>query len=311
MTEFEDPAEDITAAMAAMVDGELAPPAVRRAVTTAITTPTVGGRRRRPAYWLLGSVAAISLVVIGFLTLNGNDDAAVDVATAPGTSAANDGSPSTTRPRSTTTGAVPSTVVGTTTPVTTPSTIAPLPGLPVTTVPAPTPTTARPSAPGPTPTVVAPPTTACRNSTNPACGAFRWDPRPSNQPGVARITLPSGPIVAGVVYEATFTLSDPDGPVGFDCYDFNGPSENGTYIGGACTTERTVCPDRYGPWTPPAGAAGSASITYRVRFDNPGPVRLTLKAAIPTGDPQFCANVSPYLSEAAGSLVVNVVAPTP
>ena len=152
--------------------------------------------------------------------------------------------------------------------------------LPATT-PAPVPETAVPtSPPRPAPTrprqVASPPpigfnpapptpttTLPCRNSTDPRCGPFRWDPPPApNQPLVVDADL------AAEGREAIFTVnvSDPDHPVGDNCADVD--YGDGTREPIPCAP--APCPALFGPWTPPAPQGGQLQRTYRHSYSEPG-----------------------------------------
>lgn len=175
-----------------------------------------------------------------------------------------------------------------------------------TTVPSPT-TVAQPpptNATAPVPkvaptTVAAPPTTAlaCRNSYNPACGPFRWDPSPSRtgSPTVS-IKTSSNP-TAGTPVTFTVSVSDPDTSV-FAC----GQVVYGDGYGSGCSAGSAACPTRYGPWDPPATRADSASTTYTHTFDKPG--TYTISVEYPVGGPCY----DPYQSQATGSITISVAA---
>lgn len=157
------------------------------------------------------------------------------------------------------------------------------------------------TADGPTPTVTEPPSPSCRNSTDPACGAFHWDPVPVNRPAVLTAALPAGPIVVGRSYELTLEMFDPDGPVDLACYsvDADGPA----LALGSCTVEsRSACPDRHGPWTPPPGSRGEARTVTQIEFQRAG----TYMVEVIADAAQGCDNVDPYRSAAATRITVEV-----
>ena len=166
------------------------------------------------------------------------------------------------------------------TPLTLPTSTA-LPGTttpPPTTVPAPVATT---TIAGPTPTTSRPPSTTttttlvCRNSIDPACGEFRWDPIPPNQP----LTVQASVLQVGGPTSRTFTfhvvVTDPDAEVD-EC-------RGATYGDGKseeCVRVAILCaapfPPHYGPWTPPDPTPGrfeydvthtyAAAGTFQVEF---------------------------------------------
>lgn len=101
----------------------------------------------------------------------------------------------------------------------------------------------------------------CRNSDQPSCGPFRWNPAPSpNQPLVASFSKAprSGVVGQSVTFEVTW--SDGDARLSFDNF-----TTDGTVLVGSCS----IAP-RYGPWTPPAAAAGSGTLRYPHTFTSPG-----------------------------------------
>lgn len=129
------------------------------------------------------------------------------------------------------------------------------------------PTSAVPSVTTPVttgPTTSASPTTAarvCRNSSNEACGEFRWDPAPApNQPLVATFTKAPAKAKAGEQVSFEVTWSDGDAPLTFDRL-----SHDGTAIGKSCSMT-----PRYGPWTPPARVPSAGVLPYTTTFATPG-----------------------------------------
>ena len=130
-----------------------------------------------------------------------------------------------------------------------------------TTVPAPSAAAAGPATTSVPATVTAQPATttsttvpACRNSTDPKCGPFRFDPQPgADNPMAVGVTVEPASPVAGQRTVFHITLTDPDG-VSYDGTTFN--FGNGG-IGGST-------PDpcaKYGPWDPPAPNPASATET--------------------------------------------------
>ena len=188
-----------------------------------------------------------------------------------------------------------------------------VPGDPATTVPtlpaaaptpdpvATTPTTAgatvAPAPGGSAVTTTAAPTTAttarvCRNSDDPACGAFRWDPAPApNQPLVARFT--KAPATAPVG-DVTFELEWSDGDAGLT---FHQLSTDGTALVAACSMT-----PRYGPWTPPPAAGASGTVPSTATFTAPGTYRVI--ASLSSAD---CT--SPYGNDLQVETSITITAP--
>ena len=154
----------------------------------------------------------------------------------------------------------------------------------------------------PTPTTAAPPAEpACRNSTDPACGPFRWDPAPTNRPATLSASV-EGPVYAGESFAVALVMSDPDGAVEFDCVlvEHDGP---GIEVGSCGPVENTECPDRYGPWTPPAPKGGQGSTSASIMIDEPGTYTVTARVSSYSA----CANVDPYRSDATSTIDVEVL----
>lgn len=303
----------LTAGLHAMVDAAQPSPELRQRISDRLAAPARSTRRR----WLPAAAAALLLVVgIGVVAgLDSDDGGSVDVATDPAPlddDADADDDPS--RPdivqRTTTSTTAPSTtttepeaeVLGEST-TRTPGQDDRAPATPAPPAPSTTPPpTAAPASPAPAPT--APPTTAlvCRNSTDPACGSFRWDPAPQNRPATLTFEVPDR-IVAGVPFEVRATVTDPDGPVDFSCATI--ANDGGEpQIGGGCVTEPQECPARYGPWSPPAPKGSSATTTRTMQIDQPGTYTVHGTVSAAAG----CDNVDPYRSGASAEISVEVVA---
>lgn len=130
---------------------------------------------------------------------------------------------------------------------------------PATTITAPA-TTTTTAAPAPIGTVApAPisPVDPCRNSTDSACGPFRFDPQPgADNPMTVEVTVEPATPVAGQPMVFRITLTDPDG-VSYDATNFNfGNSGIGGSTPEACT--------KFGPWDPPARDPATATQTVNV-----------------------------------------------
>jgi hypothetical protein len=224
-----------------------------------------GGRRRARRHRRNAAFALLGLVVLAVPALallpDGDGDQQLTVA-------ADDEEPSTS------TSEAPRTTVSTTTSTTvaTETTIVVAPPETATTTLGTRPTSA------PTTTV---PRLVCRNSTDPACGAFRWDPQPANAPMNA--SFASAPSQAVVGEAVTFVVDWTDADANaIDGYF----SPDGVGLGAPCQY-----PQGYGPWTPPAAAPGAGSWTYTHTFTAPGDY--VVAVSLWTGD--VCGN--PYASD--------------
>ena len=289
-----DPRDELalTQALQASVDGAEPPPELRDRLGAAL-------RRGTPAQrWLPTAAAALVvvglvLVAVGLVTDDGGED---ELATAP------EELTTTTAPATTTEAPA---VLGDQTvrdglddPVSDQTTVPDGPSTTSTQAPATTATV----APAPPPTTTAAPTTTappCRNSTDPACGPFRWDPAPTNRPAALTIGAPATATV-NVPVRLELSMTDPDGPVTFDCYsvalDRPGVST------GACVIEQFECPERYGPWSPPPPRPGADSTDTEVTFQETGTYVVTVSVSRPDG----CDNVDPYRSGATAQVTVEV-----
>ena len=192
---------------------------------------------------------------------------------------------------------------------TTESTLAPFDS---TTVPAETvPTTVPPTSAAPATTVkpAAPTTTAslpCRNSSDPRCGTFRWDPAPgANSPLSINVSFaPQDPHPGDTV---TFTVHvvDPDAsPIIAGDQTCNPP---GFGDAGTARCTPSCAPPGYGPWTPPARQRGERTITYTHAYDSAG----TYTAHFWFASYQTPCPKSPYASAADSSINVTVSAVPP
>lgn len=142
-------------------------------------------------------------------------------------------------------------------------------GLPSTTTPTSSTTTALPV---PTTSTAAEP--VCRNSRDPVCGPFAWEPEPSNAPIIARLEITPETVRIGEELSVVVTAEDPDAHVDETCIglawgDGGPPSSCGTSCAGDT---------RYGPWDPPAPSPGRASRQFVHAYAEPGTYILTAAA---------------------------------
>lgn len=158
-------------------------------------------------------------------------------------------------------------------------------------------TTARPS-PITTATVGSTTTTTlleCRNSTDRACGEFRWDPPPPpNQP----LTIAATPTVNGRTLTLRVVTSDPDANVKSGCasVDFGDGTEPAAR---ACAV--VACLEVFGPWTPPAPQPSEEEQVHTHTYEKPGTYTVTIRASTAQG----CYD--PYYSHGEKALDVVIV----
>jgi len=143
------------------------------------------------------------------------------------------------------------------------------------------------SAPGPTPT-----TTPCRNSQDPACGPFVWDPDPGpNQPLSGQVTYSPASPRAGDTVTFHFTANDPDDDTIAVC-NFSYGDGQAVVCDPYELMVRGACPDPHGPWTPPARKPGTYDYAgYPHTYQQPG----TYDASFDLHSGHYC-NTDPYAS---------------
>ena len=151
------------------------------------------------------------------------------------------------------------------------------------------------------------PTTArhCRNSTDPACGPFSWDPNPGpNQPLTSQVTAAPASPSAGQTVTFHITASDPDASPVVVCGTFFGDGADIVCDPGPKVNPGT-CPKQYGPWTPPARQQGALDTTVRHTYQKAG----TYDASFQVNSAQEACN-NPYASSTVVKVTV-VVTPSP
>lgn len=264
------------------------------------------GRARAAAEWWrsltagwrlnigLYALAAIALValVVSVATGGGQKPKQVEVATQarPTTTPPTLPRPTTTLPAATTTTVTPTTVGGPAT------TAAPAVGGRTATTRA---TTG--GAPATT-TTTAPP--VCRNSTDPRCGDFRWDPLPNNQPLTVNVSFSPAAPKAGDSVTFTVEVSDPDHAVTSNC----AVVEYGDgYSEPPAPCPVPTCGPAHGPWDPPAAQPGTQRFTYSHIYAAAG--SYTARFVFHTDKDTRCPQPDPYGNTQAADKGVVVVAP--
>lgn len=114
--------------------------------------------------------------------------------------------------------------------------------------------------PGPTSSTAT--TRPCRNSSEPACGPFRWDPPlPPNQPITVKVSyLPTAPR-AGETVTFSVTVDDPDGSRIVDRDGLGNDYGDGTST--VRPNAHVDCFERFGPWIPDPPEPFHADLTFR------------------------------------------------
>jgi len=166
----------------------------------------------------------------------------------------------------------------------------------------PTTTVAHKAAPAPAKTTAAPsptaaprgstPTSVCRDSHDPACGPFSWNPDPGpNQPITG--TVAGSQQAPGAKVTFTVNGDDPDASPLQECnIDFG--DGQGFHCDPRPTVDPSYCPKQYGPWTPPAKNDGKLTNSmWDHTYATPGAYHVTfdVRSAM-----QECNN--PYASTA-------------
>jgi hypothetical protein len=176
-----------------------------------------------------------------------------------------------------------------------------------------------PEAPDPTPTSSASPSasgsatpanTVCRNSYEPSCGPFFWDPEPApNRPLIVEIVRysPQHPTVGDTI---TFFIRLRDADAAF------GGLWSGRFGEQRFLTPRPLRPchggPATGPWTPPAARAGDMIVQHDFRADAPGIFETSFSAESQSGfhPPGLrCWPLDPYESHGTSQTVTVFVAP--
>jgi hypothetical protein len=134
----------------------------------------------------------------------------------------------------------------------------------------------------------------CRNSHDPQCGEFRWDPSlEPNQPLTVGLSATSES-QAGREMRIAVVLDDPDaGSVGIASVDFGD-----TPRFGGPTHVDCLPPAAYGPWTPPAREHGHSETILRHTYAEPGIYHVVVNAQ--------SGACNPYGNLAQGRLAVEI-----
>lgn len=304
-----------------MPETETARPTAAEAARRAGAAPTTelldavraeGGRRRARRRRRTGALAlaAVLVVAVPVAALSTGDGARRDddvVAASDASLADDDGESDDAgdfaderRERLTPTSAVPTTM-----PV-----VPPTPAVPTTVIAAPA---GDPEGPGPasttsatpprgtTPTVTAPPPPpgrVCRNSTDPVCGTFRFDPVPANAPLVLSATARTATVRVGDEIVVDVTWSDADAGLFVTGADWG--QDGGVGVPFFCSRVE----QRYGPWDPPPPAGGSGTYTAVHTYDAPGTYTPSFSALTARTSSPDCRD--PYRSEASTGVTITV-----
>ena len=135
----------------------------------------------------------------------------------------------------------------------------------------------------PTPTTASVARAGCRNSSDPACGAFFWDPQPPpDQPLVINVRFSPDPPRAGEEVVFDIEYHDPDAPELACPIVVFGDDAAPTH----CDPAPRPC-GRYGPWTPPEPRTLDTRRTEVHVYQQPGTYELLFggTSVTPGADP--------------------------
>jgi hypothetical protein len=157
------------------------------------------------------------------------------------------------------------------------------------------------------PTTTLPPTTTttalvCRNSTNPKCGPFRWDPVPVSHPIDVSLTFSPPDPKPGDKVTVHLAATDQDTALGGLLVDFGDGHGAGFGVAPLCI----AAPDPYGPWDPPPRQPDHKEYDYDNVYSAPGTYTVTAKVS---SMPSCSTPRNPYVGEGTASVTVNVSGP--
>lgn len=145
----------------------------------------------------------------------------------------------------------------------------------------------------------------CRNSYDPACGSFYWDPQPVNSPLSVEVAVVDVQSRSNSEYVVDFRVSvtDPDARINRDCYlaDYGDGDLEGCLAKTGCRRG----PQAYGPWSPSPKTPDTFETLARHVYRQPGQyvAEFKFRSLPPTPD---CSPPDPYFSEGSGSGVVEL-----
>ncbi len=142
----------------------------------------------------------------------------------------------------------------------------------------------------------------CRNSHDPACGPFYFDPTPVNQPMVVEVTYSPENPQPGEQVTFTVRVRD-DGPAGpgRQCGNFQSYGK-GELASGVCSVSCVPLEPKYGPWDPPPPANTDFEDTFRYTYSKPGTYIASFSYNPLTDD----CGMNPYHSQGRASVNVQV-----
>ena len=148
--------------------------------------------------------------------------------------------------------------------------------------------------------VASEPARSCRNSVDPACGPFHFDPPPVDEPMRVEVTV--SPEEPEPDDEVTFTVRvEDDGPARpDDCVNTQTYGERDEEVG-VCSADCPPSEPRYGHWDPPPPERTSFEEKFRHTYREAG----TYTATFRYNEGADCSS-SPYRSRGEASVTVTV-----
>jgi hypothetical protein len=143
-------------------------------------------------------------------------------------------------------------------------------------------------------------TLECRNSTNPDCGPFYWDPPPGeNKPLTVDVQVNPQRPQAGEKVIFTIFVRDRDAKIDRQCIshrDFgDGSPPEGCEMTG-------FCPTMYGPWDTPPKGPDEWEFTLDHVYEEAGEYTATFRFISAGGPDPGCPHPHPYASSGEGSV---------
>lgn len=243
-------------------------------------------RRRRRSVFGASAIAAVVAIALAVAGLASGDGGEAVVADGAGSTTTATDATATSAP--TTTSSSTETTVGAVTTTTEPG----------------------PSSEHPPMTTAPPP--SCRNSRDPACGPFAWDPVPANEPIAFVVTVSPERPVAGQPVTVSVHARDPEAGllyVGPNPHGFCTPQWGDSDSPGGCsrTADRRIeDPPRTGPWDPPAPVGASASGTFEHTYTAPGTYTVTVYALAVTSEDVRNSDYDVYGEDASDTVTITV-----
>lgn len=248
-------------------------------------------RQRRVLTGAAAAIMVVALVGTGLVVADDGDQRREQVVAGQGEDGDAPDRDVTSRPPRTSTTTVPTNSTSSTTAMDLPVLVPP---------PSDQPTTSQPVDPVPSTTAT---TTPCRNSTDAACGLFRWDPAPTpNRPMSVEVTTsPSAPR-AGDTVTFSVVVTDPDAQIQHPCDVFVSFGA-GDDAPPACASSR-FCEEGYGAWSPPERKPDRREDSYTHVYEEAGTYLATFQYV--SWSASTVCEPDPYSSNARGQIEITV-----